>query len=58
MFARLRLFLQDRRKEVVIWLLFFLISTMSFALGVLVTEQNNSGRVPIIIQKGESTPLQ
>lgn len=55
MMARFRLFLQDRRKEVVIWMLFFLVSTISFALGVLFAEQKSSGRVPIIIQKAETT---
>lgn len=49
MFDRAKLFLNDRRKEVVIFVLFFLISTMSFALGYLSAGQGS--RAPIIIQK-------
>lgn len=49
MFVRFKLFFNDRRKEVVIFVLFFLISTMSFALGYLAAGQ--SSRSPIIIEK-------
>jgi hypothetical protein len=49
MLAKAKLFLNDRRKEVVIFILFFLISTISFALGHLSAGQ--SARSQIVIEK-------
>ncbi len=50
MFPKFKLFLNDKRKEIVIFILFFLISTISFSLGYLSAGQNV--RSPIIIEKG------
>ncbi len=49
MIAQAKLFLNDRRKEVVIFILFFLVSTISFALGYISANQSN--RSAIVIQK-------
>ena len=52
MLPKLKMFLNDRRKEIVIVILFFLVSTISFSLGYLAAEQ--STRAPLIIQKVSS----
>jgi hypothetical protein len=49
MFFRFRLLLEKYRKEVVLFVLIFLISTISFGLGYLVANQFD--RIPIIIEK-------
>ena len=49
MFAKIKLFLNDRRKEIVIGILFFLVSTISFSLGYLSAGQ--STHASIVIQK-------
>ncbi len=52
MFPKFKLFLTDRRKEIVIFILFFLVSTMSFALGYL--SAGSGSHAPIIIQKADA----
>lgn len=46
---RVLLFIQDRRKDIVLFTLFFLASVISFSLGYVVAEE--SRHAPIIIQK-------
>ncbi len=49
MFAKYKFWLQEHRKEVVLFALFFLVSTISFALGYLVAGETT--RAPIVIQQ-------
>lgn len=53
MIEKVKLLLNDRRKEVVIFILFFLISTISFSLGYILS--GNQGTANIIIEKAESS---
>jgi hypothetical protein len=49
MSPRLKFWLQEHRKETVLFTLFFLVSVISFALGYLVAGETT--RAPIVIQK-------
>jgi hypothetical protein len=53
MIEKVKLLLNDRRKEVVIFILFFLVSTISFSLGYLFAGEK--GPASIIIEKAESS---
>ena len=48
MIPKLKLWLVDNRKDVVLFVVFFLVSVISFSLGYLVANQTE--RVPIIIE--------
>jgi hypothetical protein len=54
MISKLKLFLLDRRREVVVFVLFFLISTISFSLGYILAGRSENAR--IVIEK--TVPLQ
>ncbi len=49
MFPKITLFLNDRRREVVIFVLFFLVSTISFSLGYLLAGRD--AQATIVIEK-------
>ena len=51
MFSRWRLFIIDRRKELVIFTLFFLVSTISFSLGYILAGRDS--QASIVIEKVE-----
>jgi hypothetical protein len=42
-------FYEDHKREIILGILFFLISTLSFGLGYLVAQEGN--RAPIVIEK-------
>jgi len=52
--ARSKLWLADNRKEVVLFIIFFLVSIISFSLGYLAAGE--SSRAPIIIEDN-SAPI-
>lgn len=52
MIPRFKFWLQDHRKEVVLFALFFLVSTISFALGYIVAGE--TAQSPIIVEKSSS----
>ena len=52
MLIRLKFFIQERRKDIVLFALFFLVSAISFSLGYIVAGQ--AQHAPIIIQKNSS----
>ena len=49
MFFKIKLWFDSHKREVIIFVLFFLVSTISFALGYLAA--NRREHAPIIIQK-------
>lgn len=49
MLTRFKFFIQDRRQEVVLYSLFFLVSLISFLFGYLVAQE--SSVAPIVIEK-------
>ena len=50
MWFRLKTWFQAYKREIVLFVLIFLVSTISFGLGYLFANQTN--RAPIIIEKG------
>lgn len=51
---KLKFFIQAHRREVVLFILFFLVGTISFALGYLTAGQII--RTPIVIEKNSQLP--
>jgi len=49
MFYDLKLWMEKNKRDIILFILIFLISTISFGLGYLVSNQVN--RAPIIIEK-------
>ncbi len=49
MFFKIKLWIESHKREIIIFVLFFLISTISFALGYLAA--NRGEHTPIIIEK-------
>lgn len=56
MIGKIKLFLIDRRREVVIFILFFLVSTISFSLGYVLA--GNNGQAKIVIEKAAPVQVQ
>lgn len=52
MFFRIKLWLQEHKRQIALYVLLFLISTISFGLGYLMARETN--RAPIIIEKSLS----
>lgn len=54
MIARIKLFFIDRRREVVVFILFFLVSTISFSLGYLLAGRD--AQATIVVEKVVDRP--
>lgn len=52
MFLQLKVWLEAHKREIILFVLIFLVSTISFGLGFLMAQENN--RAPIVITKGTS----
>ncbi len=47
-----KIWLEGHKREIVLFILIFLVSTISFGLGFLMAQENN--RAPIVIQKNSN----